>query len=111
MSSRDSGPQHETANLDGGQKRSGPFRIAGSDASPTREMQEGILDQVPQLIQMLVIRPLFLAIFPRRNLRLHALATCLLHDGIPVIAFIGQQVLGADSLDQSASRRAIRLGT
>jgi hypothetical protein len=97
--------------LDGGQKRIGPFRIAGSDPSPPFEMQEGVLDQVPQLIQVLVIRPLFLAIFPRRDLHLHALATCLLHDGITVIAFIGQQVLGTAPLDQSASRRAIRLGT
>ena len=75
--------------MDGGQKRSGAFRIASGDTPPALEVQESVLDQVSQLIQVLIIRPLLLAISPWRDLHFHALPPGLLHDGVTVISLVG----------------------
>jgi hypothetical protein len=74
-------------------------------------MQKGILNQVPQLIEMFVVLALLLTIFSRWNLRFHPLLMCLLNNGITVIAFIGEQMICTDALNQLASMCAIRVGT
>jgi len=74
-------------------------------------MQKGVLDQVPQLIEMVVIGTLLLAILSRRNVCLHAQRVRLLNDGITVIALVGEQVIRTYPLDQFASMRTIRVGT
>lgn len=74
-------------------------------------MQECILDQVPQLIQVLVIDALLFAILARRDMGLHALLDGQLNDGITVVALVCQEVLGVHPFDQSASLRTIRHGT
>gem|GEM_PF-5171613 len=66
---------------------------------------------MPLPIQMLVIVSLFLSIFAGWNLSLHSLTLCLLHNGIPVVAFIGNQVLGADSFNETGSFCAICPGS
>ena len=60
---------------------------------------------------MLVVTSLIVAIFTRRDHRLHTLPPGLLNDRVAVIAFVSQQVLGVNALNQYASLRAIRAGT
>lgn len=74
-------------------------------------MQKGIFDQMPKLVEMLVIGALPLSIFPRRNLRLHPLLSRLRNDGIAVISLVSKQMLGINPLNQSVSMCAIRIGT
>lgn len=62
-------------------------------------------------VEVLVIASLLLSVFARRDYDAHALPRGLLDDGITVVAFVGQQVLGADPFNQLRSLRAIRGGT
>jgi len=74
-------------------------------------VQEGILHQVAQTIEVLIVSARCLAVPARRNLHLHPLAAGLLGDGIAVVAPVGDQVFCAVPLDQGASFRAIRSGS
>ena len=74
-------------------------------------MQERVFDQMAEFIEFFIVRPLFSSVFPWRDNRLHALVFGLFYDGVAVIAFIGQQIIGADVFDQAAGRCAIRRGT
>lgn len=64
-----------------------------------------------QLVEILVIGPLYLAVFLGRDNRLHVLAFGAIHDGIAVIALVGQKIIGLNSLNQALSLCAISCGT
>lgn len=64
-----------------------------------------------EFIEVFVIGPLHLAVFSRWNDRLHVLVLGLLHNGIAVIALVGQQIIGLNPLNQTLSLRAISSGT
>ena len=74
-------------------------------------MQEGVFDEVAQLIELFVILALLDAVFLLRNNDLHALLHRFLDDGIRVVCFIRQQSIGEKSVNQADSRFAIRPGT
>lgn len=74
-------------------------------------MQECVFDQVPLSIEMAVECALNLAVFARRNFRLHALCLSLFNNGIAVIALVGNQMLGAQTGDQVCSFCAICAGS
>jgi len=87
------------------------FGVSGGDTAPAFEMQECVLDQMPQFVQFLVVRSLRGSVFSGRNHRVHAPACGLIDDRIAVVAFIGNQMLGRDPFHQAASLRAICHGT
>ena len=97
--------------MDGGEEGGGVFGVAGRDAAPAFEVQKSIFDQMPQLVQILVIRPLGCAVFLRRDNGVHLLRLRLLEDRIGVIALVGQKMLRRQPLDQLCSLCAIRGGT
>ena len=85
--------------------------VSGRDPTPAFEMQECVLDQMPQFVQFLVVRSWREPVFSGRNHRDHAPACGLTDDRIAVIAFIGNQMRCRDPLHQAASLRAICHGT
>ncbi len=97
--------------MDGGEEGGGVFGVAGRDAAPAFEVRKSIFDQMPQLVQILVIRPLGCAVFLRRDNGVHLLRLRLLEDRIGVIALVGQKMLRRQPLDQLCSLCAIRGGT
>lgn len=111
MSSRDVKPQGEASDLDDGEERGQILGVACCDAAPLLDVQEGVLHQVSQAIEMLVVMALDLAIFARRNLCLHPQLLGLLDDGIAVIALVRDQMFSTQSLDQCASFCTIRPGS
>lgn len=74
-------------------------------------MQECVLDQMPQFVQVLVVRSLGGSVVSGRDHRVHALTFGLLDNRIAVVPFIGNQVVRRDAFDQAASLRTIRCGT
>ena len=97
--------------MHGGEEGVGSLCISSGNPTPSFDVQEGVFDQMPQFVGVLVIVARQLAVAARRNLCLHALAGGLLHDRVAVVAFVGDQVFGRQTLDQRASRCAIRHGT
>lgn len=87
------------------------FGVSGGDPAPAFEMQECVLDQMPQFVQFLVVRSLRGSVFSGRNHRVHAPACGLIDDRIAVVACIGNQMRGRDPFHQAASLRAICHGT
>ena len=53
-------------------------------------MQERIFNQVAQLVECLVIAPRFSAIFTRGYDCFRTLCLNFIHDGIAIVAFIGE---------------------
>ena len=86
--------------MDGGEEGGGIFGVAGRDAAPAFEVQKGVLDEMSQLVQSLVIRPLGYAVFVRRDNGVHLLRFRLLEDRIGVIALVGWKMLRRQPLDQ-----------
>jgi len=87
------------------------FGVSGGDTAPAFEIQECVLDQMPQFVQCLVVRPWRDSVVSGRNHHVHAPACGLLDDRVAVVAFIGNQMLGHDPFHQAASLRAICHGT
>ena len=97
--------------MQGGEEGSGALGIASGDTAPSLEVKDGIFYQMAQLIEMFVIVARRFSVAARWNLSLHLLPGGLLHDGVAVVAFVCDQVFGSQSLNQRASRCAIRHGT
>ena len=74
-------------------------------------MQKCVLNEVAVPVEVLVITSLLLSVFAGWDHDAHTLSGGLLDDGITVVALIGQQVFGAESLNQLRSLRAICGGT
>lgn len=111
MSSRDVRPKSDAPDLDGGEERGRVFGVSGGDAAPALEVQERVFNQMPQFVQVFVVRPLGRAVFARRNHRRHTLAFGLIDDRIAIIPFVGNQMFRRDPFNQAASLRAICRGT
>jgi len=70
-------------------------------------MQEGVFDEVPQLVELLVVFSLMVAVFPRWNDRVHVLIKGQPDYGITIVTFVRQQVFSLDAFDQAACLGAI----
>ena len=97
--------------MNGSKEGSCILGVSCGDAAPAFEMQEGIFDEMAQLIKLLIIFPLKLAVFLWRNDGLHTLVFGLLQDSVAVVAFVREQVIGINSFNQAVSLCAIRSGT
>ena len=94
--------------MDGSEEGGRVFCVAGGNASPAFEVEEGIFDQVAQFVEIPVVIALDFAVFPGRYDHLHVLFGGLFEDRVGVIPAIGQQMFGRDPLDQRQSLSAIR---
>lgn len=74
-------------------------------------MQEGVLNQVAQLVETVVVRPLIFPVFLWRNDRVHVLKRGLGENGGCIVPLVRDQMIGAQALDQTGCLRAIRSGT
>ena len=90
MSSRDGKPEDNAADLNESKESGSLFGIAGCDPPPTFEMQEGVLDQMAQFIEMLIVFSLKLSVLPWRNDRLYSLRKSLRNNGVGIVAAVGQ---------------------
>jgi len=97
--------------MDGSEERIRVLGVSRGNAAPALEIQESVFDQMARFIQVFVIRPLHDAVFSRRDHGLHALIFGPLDDGVAVVSFIGDQIIGAHAFDQPVSLRAISPGT
>ena len=85
--------------------------VSGCDPSPALEVQERIFHEVAHFVEIFVIFALFFAILFGRYFGLHSLLDRLFYNGIRIVSFVSQQMLGADSIDQCDSLCAICNGT
>ena len=96
--------------MDCGEEGSGVFGVAGRDAAPAFQVEESVLDEMSQLVQILVIWPLYRAVFLRRDDHVHALPLRLFKDRVGVVTLVGQKMFCGKPLNQSRSLRAISRG-
>jgi hypothetical protein len=89
--------------MDGGKEGICAFGVACGDTAPFLKVANGVFHQVPQFIEVLVVRALLFAVFARRNLRLHFLLFCLGDDFVGIVPLVSNQVLGFQPQDQFAS--------
>ena len=73
-------------------------------------MEEGILDEMAQLIEVFIIFSENFAVFSGRDDRYHALFLGLLHDGVTIIAFVRKQIVRTQSFNEARCKAAIRCG-
>lgn len=64
-----------------------------------------------EFVEVLIVRSLHGSVFLWRDDRIHALALRLFQDRVRVIPLVGDQMIGAQTFDQAASRCAIRCCT
>ena len=88
--------------MDSGEERSRVFSVAGCDAAPSLEVEEGILNKVAELVECFIIVTLLCAVFLRWDDRRHPLLARLNDNGIRIIASIGPQVACRQALNQVA---------
>lgn len=50
-------PEGEASDRNGGEEGGGVFGVTGSDAAPSCEVEERVLDQVAKFVQIFVVRP------------------------------------------------------
>ncbi len=111
MSSINKEPNSNTADLDGGSERSGIFSVTRSNAAPSFEKQESILNEMAELVEMFVIFPQVFSVFSWWNDRYHFLINRFENDCVRIIASICQKIFRLESLDQLRCNCAIRCGT
>ncbi len=97
--------------MHGSQERRCAFGVAGCDSAPFFEVTNGIFDQMPQFVEVCVVRTRLFAVFARRNLRLHILPCGLRDNLVAVVPLVGDQMLGRKPFYQFASLRTICHGT
>jgi Zn-dependent alcohol dehydrogenase len=66
---------------------------------------------MPKFVEIAIVVAGFLAISARRNDDRHLICFGLGHDGIAIVAFVGQSMLSVHAFDQGCSLRTIRCGT
>ncbi len=74
-------------------------------------MQKCVLNKMAMSVEVLVIVALRYPVVTGWNDGRHPLRDGLLDDGVTVVAFVGEQVFGADPRHQLCSLRAICSGT
>ena len=75
-------------------ERRQPFGVARSDTPPLLDVQKGILDEMPLLVEMSIILTQHVPVLSWRDHRPHALLLGKRDDGVAVVAFVGDQMLG-----------------
>ena len=71
----------------------GSFRVSCSDAAPAFEAEEGILHQMAQFVEIVIVRALDFAMFSRWDHRFDSLSLGLRQNGVRIVAAIGDQIL------------------
>ena len=111
MSSIDSTPNSDAADLNGGDKGSGILGISSGDAAPSLQVKERIFHQVTQFVKVTVVVTLGIPVLPGRDDSFDARSLCEGDDPVGVIPPISEQVLCGKAFYQLSCNRAIRCGT
>lgn len=111
MSSIDSAPNSDAADLNGGDKGSSVLGISSGDTAPSLQVKERIFHQVTQFVKVTVVATLCLPILLGRNDSFDARSLCEGDDLIGVIPPISEQVLCGKAFYQLSCNCAIRCGT
>ena len=85
--------------------------VSSGNTTPLLQLEKGILDKMPQRIEIVVILPLLLSILFGRNHYLHTSIPCHIDNFVAVIAFIRNQIVRVYPVNELASLSAIRCGT
>jgi len=85
--------------------------VTRGNSPPSFQVHKRILYKMSELVQYVIILPLYLAVFPRWDNHLHPCSLSLLHNRIRIIAAVCQQNLGIDPLYEFFSQHTIRCGT
>ena len=80
--------------MNGREKGRGVFGIAGGNAAPALEMKDGVLHQVAQLVEVLIVVTPDQAMLSGRYDRSHALTQGLADNGVGIVTAVGHQMVG-----------------
>lgn len=87
------------------------FGISSGDATPPFEMQEGVFNQVAELVELFVIGAWRSSVFSGWDHHRHTPTPRVFDDRRAVIPFIRDQMFRGEAFDQAASLRTICCGT
>ena len=74
-------------------------------------MEKCILDEMPLLVEMSITLTQHFSVLSWRNHRPHALLLGKRDDGVAVLAFVGYQMLGTQTLNEFRSQATVRSGS
>ena len=111
MSSRDTQPKHEAANLRSRKERRQPFCIPCGDTAPLLDVEKCVLDEMSLLVEMSIIVTQHFSVLSRRDHRPHALLLGKRDDGVTVVTFVGDQMLGTQTLNEFRRQARVRSGS
>lgn len=111
MSSIDSTPNSDAANLNSGDKGSGILGISSSNATPSLQVKERIFYHVTQFVKVTVVVTLHLPILLGRDDNFDARSLCEGNDLVGVISPVSKQILCIKAFYQLGCNCAIRCGT
>ena len=89
------------------QVRRKSFGVASGNAPPFFHAKERIFDEVAQFVEVFVVMPRHLAVDARRDDGLHPGVLDALHNGVRIVAAIGEKGVGFQSFDKGQSLRTI----
>ena len=81
--------------------------IASGYAPPLLHAEERIFDQVAQFVEIFVVMALHFAMNARRDDGLHPSFLNALHNGVRIVAAIGEEGVGFQPFDEGQSLRTI----
>lgn len=111
MSSRDREPEGQATDLSGRQERGGVFGVPSGNASPAFKVENGVFNQVAQLVEVLVIVTLNHAMSAGRDDGDDVLTGAVIEQGVGVVATIGKEVVSVYAFDEGGGLCAISDGT
>jgi hypothetical protein len=88
VSTRDGKPEDDAADLNKSKERGCPFGIAGRNSTPAFKVKEGVLNQMAQLVEILVVFSLDFSVPSRRNNRFYSLREGLRDDSVGIVTTI-----------------------
>ena len=95
----------------GGQKGGGILGVPSGNAAPLLQMQESILDKMPEAIEICIILSLYLPVLFGWNHNLHTQSLCQINKFVCVIRFVTEQIIRSYSFNKLAGLSTIRCGT
>ena len=111
VSSINSKPNSNAANLNSSNKRRDVFCITRSNTPPSFERQESILNKMAEFVKIFIVITQLFSIFLWRNYRCHAGFNSLENNRVCIVATTCQKIFRPKALNQPCSNCTIRCGT
>ena len=104
-------PKRDATNLDCSQKRCRIFGVSCCNSTPLFQLEESVFNEMPKLVEILVIRSLFFSVLLRRNHDDHTVLFGKFYDFVRIVPAIRKKIFCRDVFDQPNSFFAISSGT